>query len=213
MAQLETHGCLDFMSPPDQRDPVYALDSLWGEACGKMFGVALCRDGKGNPVVLNAFSGQFQGRWKAPGWVPPLFDVSAWSRLVEPVDREIKVLELELSASALGEPARRNLQGRRKALSQGLMRDIHDLYKFENFAGQRRGLGEVFLETGIPNGTGDCCAPKLLVAAVRQRLRPLGIAEFFWGRENASKTRCHREFYPCCPEKCQPLLGFLLCGL
>lgn len=76
------------------------------------------------------------------------------------------------------------------------------------------GIEEAFCEDkGIPTGTGDCCAPKLLNYAARNRLKPIGISEFFFGRENKSETRKHGEFYPSCKIKCEPILGFMLCGL
>ena len=94
------------------------------------------------------------------------------------------------------------------------MRDIHALYRLRNFRGQVAGLEEIFPPgMGIPTGTGDCCAPKLLQYAAEHELLPLGLAEFYWGRKNASKTRRQGYFYPSCQIKCQPILGFMLCGL
>ncbi|MFZ1986822.1 MAG: hypothetical protein WAU91_20595, partial [Desulfatitalea sp.] len=60
---------------------------------------------------------------------------------------------------------------------------------------------------------GDCCAPKLLNAAAKQKLAPKSLAEIFWGRTNRSGTRQQGIFYTACPEKCQPILGFMLCGI
>jgi hypothetical protein len=65
----------------------------------------------------------------------------------------------------------------------------------------------------MPTGTGDCCGPKLLAQAAIEGLRPLGLAEFYWGRENRSGSRRHTTFSASCPEKCGPILGFMLCGL
>jgi tRNA pseudouridine32 synthase/23S rRNA pseudouridine746 synthase len=62
-------------------------------------------------------------------------------------------------------------------------------------------------------GVGECCAPKLLNYAALNGLKPLGLSEFYWGKENKSGTRKHGEFYPACAEKCQPILGFMLCGI
>ncbi|MBF0502676.1 MAG: hypothetical protein HQM09_21255 [Candidatus Riflebacteria bacterium] len=213
MTQLESNGCIDFELPQEQRNPGFSLDYLWGEARGKMFGVADCIDANGKRVALKAFSCQYQGRWEAPGWAPPLLDPQAWDRLVEPVDREIKSIGLELERPHVSKTTRLELREQRKILSQALMRDIHELYEVSNFCGERRSLSDVFIGQGIPTGAGDCCAPKLLHSAVSKDLRPLGIAEFFWGRENLSHTRRHRLFYSCCQDKCQPLLGFMLCGI
>ena len=95
-----------------------------------------------------------------------------------------------------------------------LMQQIHRLYRLKNFRGQEISLFSAYSgKNGIPTGTGDCCAPKLLNLAASRGLIPLGLAEFYWGRENRSKSRIHGHFYPSCREKCQPILGFMLCGL
>ncbi len=212
MDELEASGCLDFALPATERDPDLALTPLWGDARGKMFGVLVCIDVNDTPVVLKAFSGQYQGRWEVPGWVPPLFDVNRWEQLVAPIDREIKTLDTEIAVLDAQAAAVAMLRDKRRALSQALMRDIHGLYDVCNLRGEHRTLAAAFVAKRIPTGAGDCCAPKLLNAAARQGLRPVGIAEFFWGRENASQTRMHRRFYPSCADKCRPLLGFMLCG-
>ena len=94
------------------------------------------------------------------------------------------------------------------------MKDLHATYLLTNFRGESKSLTDVFLGTsGIPTGTGDCCAPKLLNYAAKHNLTPLGISEFYIGKENRSKTKEHGTFYPACSSKCQPILGFLLCGL
>jgi len=68
------------------------------------------------------------------------------------------------------------------------------------------------LSGNIPTGAGECCAPKLLNYAALNGLKPVGLSEFYWGKENKSGTRQHKQFYPACVEKCQPILGFMLCG-
>jgi hypothetical protein len=94
------------------------------------------------------------------------------------------------------------------------MLDIHGLYRLTNFRGETASLEEAFIgSNGIPTGTGDCCAPKLLNYAAKNNLRPLGISEFFWGKENRSGGHRHGAFAASCAEKCQPILGFMLCGL
>jgi tRNA pseudouridine32 synthase/23S rRNA pseudouridine746 synthase len=240
MAQLETQKRIDFphpprpslrsghpsnggeclRSPPPEGCPQggvgsnlqspnhqFSTDYLWGEARGQMFGVLECEDGTGNTVVLRAFSCQYNGEWLVDGWVPPILDVNEFHRLSDPVDREIKRLDRLIAANKSPE-----LIQKRKVLSQSLMKQIHGLYLLTNFSGETKPMTEVF-QGGIPTGAGDCCAPKLLNYAAQNGLRPLGLSEFYWGKENRSSTRKHGEFYPACAEKCQPILGFMLCGL
>jgi len=172
-----------------------------------MFGVLECKDAAGKTVVLKAFSCQYNGEWLVDGWVPPILDVDEFHRLGDPVDREIKSLD-----RLIAEQKNPELIQKRKALSQDLMKQIHALYRLTNFRGETKPMTEVF-RGGIPTGAGDCCAPKLLNYAAKSGLKPLGLSEFYWGRENRSGTRKHGEFYSACAEKCQPILGFLLCGI
>jgi hypothetical protein len=103
---------------------------------------------------------------------------------------------------------------KRRTYSQSKMLAFHDLYQLHNFKGEQHSILNVFYEDrGIPTGSGDCCAPKLLQAAARKGLTPLGLSEFYFGRENKSSTKFHKEFYPSCKNKCQPILGYMLCGL
>jgi hypothetical protein len=102
----------------------------------------------------------------------------------------------------------------RRTYSQSRMSAFYELYQLQNFRGEQRSIREVFNEDrGIPTGSGDCCAPKLLQAAARMELTPLGLSEFYFGKENKSSTMHHKKFYPCCKNKCQPILGYMLCGL
>ena len=102
----------------------------------------------------------------------------------------------------------------RKTYSQSMMSVFLDLYQLQNFKGKPRSIRKVFYEDrGIPTGTGDCCGPKLLHDAAQKGLTPLGLTEFYFGRENKASTRFHKEFYPACKNKCQPILGYMLCGL
>ncbi len=189
-------------------------ESLYGRARGKMFGVLVCKTEEGNELVLKAFSGQYEGQWEIEGWVPPLFDVQVFNTLNIPKEREIKALSRQLKNPSLPEEERGQLHRKRKELSQKLMLASHRLYRLHNFNNQQCSLPDLFPEgTGIPTGTGDCCAPKLLNHAARNDLQPVAIAEFYWGKTNKSHTRHEAQFYPACTDKCGPILGFLLCGI
>lgn len=213
MQLLEDQENIDLFSAADP-DPRLTTASLFGEARGKMFGVLECLGRKGNLVLLRAFSGQFNGIWEVPGWAPPLFDGKAFATLTCDVDKEIKRLGRAMSRMSCNEEGRGELRRQRRRLSQGLMQEIHGLYRLHNFRGRQTTLFSAYCGlNGIPTGTGDCCAPKLLNEAARQNLIPTGIAEFYWGRGNRSDSRQHGCFYPSCQEKCAPILGFLLCGL
>lgn len=212
MQALEHHQRLDFPGTDDRDE--YSTRPLFGEARGQMFGVMECVDHQGHNHVLKAFSGQFNGCWLIDGWAPPLVDLEAYERIVVPGDRKVKAYGREMETLNPQSARYRELKATRKALSQDLMQQIHAIYRVWNFRGQEKSLPEVFEGgPGIPSGTGDCCAPKLLNWAMDRDLRPVSLAEFYWGRENRSGTRHHGRFYASCDEKCAPILGFMLCGL
>lgn len=213
MTVLAREERIDFHLPREEADPRYATDWLFGEAKGKMFGVLVCEDADGRQSVARAFSGQYNGAWAVDGWVPPLFDQEEFYRISGAAENEIQELGRQLEGLEQHSDIYRELAGRRKRLSRELMQKIFNLYTLTNFRGERQQLNRVYLGKGSPpTGTGDCCAPKLLHYAASQGLRPRAIAEFYWGRENSSQSRQHGTFYPACASKCQPVLGFVLCG-
>ena len=213
MGMLSQNGSLA-MDLSSSADPRLSTAALFGEARGKMFGVLLCRDSRDATVVLRGFSGQYNGLWEIAGWVPPLFDVAVYSTVYTPGELRVKALSQKIAALAPEFEEKNRLRRERKTLSQELMQKIFTLYRLTNFAGEIRTLAEIFAtRRGIPTGTGDCCAPKLLGYAAANGLTPIGMAEFYWGLENRSSSRQHGRFYPPCEEKCTPLLGFLLCGI
>jgi tRNA pseudouridine32 synthase/23S rRNA pseudouridine746 synthase len=118
------------------------------------------------------------------------------------------------------EAQRRRLERRLRALERlrrifcrGLMRRIHDAYVVPNARGERRPLRELFTSGEPPSGTADCAGPKLLAHAYAHGLRPLALAEFWWGAPPSSGGRVAGAFYPACKDKCGPLLPFMLEGL
>jgi tRNA pseudouridine32 synthase / 23S rRNA pseudouridine746 synthase len=102
------------------------------------------------------------------------------------------------------------LKERRRLLSRQLQTEMHDAYSIMNFAGTSRSL-KGLMPQGLPTGTGDCCAPKLLHYAAANKLKPLAMAEFWWGSSTSGKIA--GEFYEACAERCQPIMEFLLSGL
>ncbi|MEH2199607.1 RluA family pseudouridine synthase [Nostoc sp.] len=104
------------------------------------------------------------------------------------------------------------LKQQRKALSRQLQAQMHASYSLTNFSGRSRSLQQL-MPGGSPTGTGDCCAPKLLHYAATHNLKPLAMAEFWWGASSVNQDKIQGEFYGACVERCQPLMGFLLSGL
>ena len=64
-------------------------------------------------------------------------------------------------------------------------------------------------QTVPPSGTGECCAPKLLNYANKHGLKPLAIAEFWYGDSPKGIIRHHGQFYEPCQSKCMPILWYM----
>lgn len=120
--------------------------------------------------------------------------------VLQPLQHRLQVLETQIQT----------LKQSRKALSRQLQAQMHQSYWLSNVAGISAPLPQIYAG-GMPTGTGDCCAPKLLHFAATQGWTPLALAEFWWGAAHGDKQP--GEFYPACRDRCQPLMGFLLSGL
>ena len=211
--QRHLHACRDTAEG-------FATGHLLEPAAGKMFGVMLCRDADGDHGTLRAFSGEWETRETPDGWVPSSGHLAEYAAQRE--HTEARVAELtrqidELKTRPTSRPVRRQIEtikSERGRLSRALTDRIHAAYRFENALGEVLPLTEV--DTGSPRpptGMGDCCAPKLLQAAIRHGLRPLGMVEFWWGSPSAVHPRVEGTYYGSCRPKCYPILGFLLRGV
>lgn len=134
----------------------------------------------------------------------------------------------------------KRLKSERSSMSRDALEVLREEQWVGNFRGETSSLSKIFLhdkELGVrrtknqmpapgggggdkakmrprqmPVGVGECCATKLVQAASEKNLKPTGIAEFFVGH---SKNRRVDDgiFYDSCAERCQKVLGFMLCGL
>ncbi len=109
----------------------------------------------------------------------------------------------------------RNLKAQRVKKSNTLHQKIFDQYHFLNNKNETKSLVSIFAALNIqaPAGTGDCAAPKLLQYAFLNNLKPIAMAEFWWGKSGNSAIRKHKNYYPSCKGKCQPILSHMLSGI
>jgi len=129
-----------------------------------------------------------------------------WHVKIFHVQKKLTVLTDEIDA----------LKSKRKRLSTKLQKKLFKQYRLLNSAGVEKDLIELFENAPYPippAGTGDCAAPKLLQYAFRQNMKPLAMAEFWWGRAPKSEIRLHKNFYGACSGKCQPILVHMLEGM
>jgi len=129
-----------------------------------------------------------------------------WQDIVEQTQQKLDFLTDEIET----------LKKQRKQLSTKLQKKLFKQYRLLNSVGVEQNLMEIF-QTGPhpipPAGTGDCAAPKLLQYAFKHQLKPLAMAEFWWGKSPKSEIRQHKNFYGACSGKCQPVLTHMLAGM
>ncbi|REH47474.1 RluA family pseudouridine synthase [Tenacibaculum gallaicum] len=107
------------------------------------------------------------------------------------------------------------LKEQRANLSAWTQQEIFKKYAFLNYQGESQNLLAIFKDTtqNIPAGAGDCCAPKLLQYAYKHQLKPVCMAEFWWGKPLLTSIRKHQNYYPACTGKCKPILTHMLQGV
>ncbi|MDT0605084.1 RluA family pseudouridine synthase [Thalassotalea castellviae] len=129
-----------------------------------------------------------------------------WQEKIAAIESTLKPLEAALA----------DLKKQRKKLSNALQKYLFKQYQFLNQSGEAQNLITLFKDSLFqtpPAGAGDCAAPKLLQYAFRHHLTPITMAEFWWGAAPKSEIRQHKNFYPACQGKCQPILTHMLAGM
>jgi len=157
-------------------------------------------------AFLAVYSGLLEGRNDWDYFVPPVFDAQQPDGYFKTKEREIMQSEAH------------------KQMSQELQLWLFRQYQMLNARGEVKDLVEIWQDYHCsprirnkyplpPGGTGDCCAPKLLQYAYQHGLKPVCMAEFWWGPSPKSEIRQHGQFYPACRGKCKPVLTWMLQGL
>jgi tRNA pseudouridine32 synthase/23S rRNA pseudouridine746 synthase len=107
------------------------------------------------------------------------------------------------------------LKKERKEKSNYLQQTLFSKYAFLNLQKELKNLLDVFNDPAIkpPAGSGECSAPKLLQYAFANDLKPISMAEFWWGISPNSAVRKHKNYYPACQSRCKPILTHMLQGI
>lgn len=108
------------------------------------------------------------------------------------------------------------LKMERKTRSAALQQKLFEQFRLLNARGEIKDIYTIFNQTAQkvpPAGTGECAAPKLLQYAFLHHLKPVAMAEFWWGNSPKAEIRRHGYYYPACKGKCEPILGHMLQGL
>lgn len=134
-------------------------------------------------------------------------------KLVAEWEQRIELLEKQWRSDAA---EIKHLKEVRGVKSAALQEQIFKRYQFYNKDKEAKDLNAIFsgLENPVPPaGAGECAAPKLLQYAFEHDLKPVCMAEFWWGASPGSEIRKHQHFYPACRGKCEPILGHMLSGI
>ncbi len=188
---------------------------------GKMFGVLVVenqniQNNQSNLNFLAAYSGLLAGRNDWEYFVPPVYDAQQPDGHFKTTEREISRISRETSNTSNSSSTR--------GMSQDLQLWLFHQYQLLNARGETKDLVDIWqnyydrpkLREKFPlppGGTGDCCAPKLLQYAYQQNLKPVCMAEFWWGQSTKEELRQHGNFYPACRGKCKPILTWMMEGL
>lgn len=186
-----------------------STDGFFAPKGGAMFGVLVAIDQEGTEVLLKAFSGSCLGRRNLMGWVDHLIDDETFLRYERTYDPQIKELGKAILQES-DEHKKRALTHTRSMLSRKALLAYYSLYRIPTITGDTVSLFDCFPDGKIPTGSGDCCAIKLLAYAFSHHLRPVSMAEFFFGDATADHKRTHLDFYGPCDEKCKPILEQML---
>nr|WP_275315700.1 RluA family pseudouridine synthase [Tenacibaculum bernardetii] len=129
-----------------------------------------------------------------------------WEHTLKPIKEKLLIFTNQITL----------LKEKRKTKSTALQIYISKQYQFLNSKKEVKNLGELFTNVSIQNipaGTGECAAPKLLQYAFLHDLKPIAMAEFWWGKPPNKEVRKHQQFYPACQGKCKPILTHMLDGI
>ncbi|MFK8055580.1 MAG: pseudouridylate synthase [Saprospiraceae bacterium] len=178
---------------------------------GKMFGVLVVESTDGSLGYLGAVSGLLAGSTTSDRLVPPIMDETKEGYWLTTGMTELTELCEEVNSSNMDAERSRLIQ-KRKQKSKALQQRLFEGYNFLSLSGKQQNLLEIFKRHSTktpPAAAGDCAAPKLLQYALQHKLKPIALAEFYWGTA-AANTKEHKAFYPACKDRCRPILEYML---
>lgn len=129
-----------------------------------------------------------------------------WTERIKDAEHQLNTLYQEIDI----------LKAERQQKSATLQQKLFDQYQLLNAKEQTKPLCDIFQESigkQPPAAAGDCAAPRLLQYAYLNKMQPLAMAEFWWGKSPKTIIRKEGHYYPACRGKCEPILGHMLQGL
>lgn len=179
---------------------------------GKMFGILVVQKLDNSLAYLATSSGELSRKKTCEKFTPSVFDISTDNFFFNREMSEITVIGHQIK-NAKNEIEAKELKKLRSHKSKAVQKKLFQNYSFLNIKGEEKNLLEIFANSthrNPPAATGECAAPKLLQFALKNNLKPIALAEFWWGKTLKAKERKHKEFYPSCKNKCRPILEYML---
>lgn len=178
---------------------------------GKMFGVLVVQKEDNSYAYLGTISGKIPGNASCGKFIPSVFDTSTGDFFLTKGMTELTEINKEINKATSHSEINSLTEDRRKK-SFALQQRLFENYRFLNSSGIEKNVLQIFDNSSHgnpPSAAGECAAPKLLQYAFKYQLKPVALAEFWWGNLK-NKEREHKAFYPACKNKCRPILEYML---
>ena len=179
---------------------------------GKMFGVLVVQKEDNTYSYLGTVSGKLQGNTICERFIPSVFDDSTDDFFINRGMKELTEIGSQIQKT--DKPSEISLlTEKRKQKSFALQQQLFENYQFLNASGIEQNVLQIFESSSHgnpPAAAGECAAPKLLQYAFENCLKPVALAEFWWGNSIKNNEREDKVFYPACKNKCRPILEYML---
>lgn len=177
---------------------------------GKMFGVLVVEKENHSYGYLGTISGKLPKNDTCEHFTPSVFDDSIDDYYINRGMAELTKIGQQINEAH--KPSDVNiLKEKRKQKSVALQEWLFENYSFSNLSGKECSLLDIFEQSTHgkpPAAAGECAAPKLFHYAISHGLKPIALAEFWWGKSD--KEMEHLAYYPSCKNRCRPILEYML---
>ena len=210
VSEITKIAAIEFQEFIELKSKEWGYDFL--EKKGKMFGVLVVQLEDVSFAYLGTASGKLPENILCHEFVPSVFDDSVDDYFIN--KGMTAMTEISKQIKGAKNPSEiESLKEKRREKSIALQQQLFENYQFLNLSGEEKKLIEIFriaINKMPPSAAGECAAPKLLQYAIKHGLKPISLAEFWWGNSANHKERKHKVFYPACKDKCKPILEYML---
>lgn len=210
ISELGKIAATEFQNFLETASPNWTYD--FSNRPGKMFGILVVQQIDDSFGFIGAMSGNLPENKTADKCIPSIFDEATEDYFFNKEMKEITVITNKIK-QANSPILIKALHKTRSNKSKEVQRKLFENFNFLNSLGEEKNIIPIFaaaINKQPPAGSGECAAPKLLHYALKNNLKPISIAEFWWGNPTKNKEKIHKAFYPACKSKCRPILEYML---